>query len=334
MTKEEGIQSYRGYINRIGWCLVIFLGLINALGSFGIVMGELLTEWLPSDIAAAISGIIDTLFYLAYFLVPGILFYAMSRHHAAQPIRCTVRVPKATPLIILAGVAVVQTAGILNQWFCTAIGYYLPADDMLTYTDTPTAIVSYMTVALAPAFAEEFLFRGVIFGNLRPFGRTQAVLISAMLFGLMHENVAQIFYAPTVGVVLALVYEYTGSIWCSVFIHLFNHQYSVLQSVLYSRFTEVPANVILYALHAVIILAGGISMLLLLTKRRDWDKQVRDDRSIWGHTDEGLLRIKQPLDLPTALRQCTAPGMLVFLILAVLSTIFTVLMVWGGGLLS
>jgi len=84
-----------------------------------------------------------------------------------------------------------------------------------------TALVGMLIIGglLAP-FAEELIFRGLLFGWLRRFWRVwPAVLASAAVFGLIHGLIPIIFAAAAVGMVLAIAYEKTGSLWSPVIIH-------------------------------------------------------------------------------------------------------------------
>ena len=72
-------------------------------------------------------------------------------------------------------------------------------------------------------FAEELLFRGVLYGWLRRWGVVAATAVSAVVFGLFH--LAPVLLVPTVliGVVNALLYERSGSIWPAVVAHAANN---------------------------------------------------------------------------------------------------------------
>ena len=73
---------------------------------------------------------------------------------------------------------------------------------------------------IAPV-SEEILFRQIIFKRLRnisPFW--VAALVSAMLFGVYHGNLVQGIYALIMGLFLALVYEWTGSLLAPVLFHV------------------------------------------------------------------------------------------------------------------
>lgn len=81
--------------------------------------------------------------------------------------------------------------------------------------------------ALAPA-VEETLFRGYVFGLLRPRSRGAAYAASALLFALPHVwqyaagNPAYLLLAAQYivpGLVLAWAYERGGSLWSSVLLH-------------------------------------------------------------------------------------------------------------------
>lgn len=78
-------------------------------------------------------------------------------------------------------------------------------------------------MALLPALAEEFVFRGILYRSYREYRPLQGALQSALLFGLMHMNLNQIPYAVFLGIVLALMAEAAGTVKISMFMHfLFN----------------------------------------------------------------------------------------------------------------
>jgi membrane protease YdiL (CAAX protease family) len=79
-------------------------------------------------------------------------------------------------------------------------------------------------VGLLIPFAEELLFRGVLYGWLRGhLGVPAAAVASALLFSGLHGIVWLIPALAVIGVILALVYEKSGSLWPAVVVHaLFN----------------------------------------------------------------------------------------------------------------
>ncbi|MBM3940506.1 MAG: CPBP family intramembrane metalloprotease [SAR202 cluster bacterium] len=95
-------------------------------------------------------------------------------------------------------------------------------------------IVLIVAVALGAPIAEEVYFRGFLFQGLAgSLGVAGAASASALLFGVVHalSGIAVIPVALFAGVVFALVFRRTGSIWPSLLAHLAQNSialYSVL----------------------------------------------------------------------------------------------------------
>ena len=91
--------------------------------------------------------------------------------------------------------------------------------------DVPFPIMLFI-MAVMPACIEELLFRGVVYGGYRKVGtKFMSVMLSAMMFGLMHMNLNQALYAFVLGIFLALLVEATGSLFSSMLFHfIYNAQ--------------------------------------------------------------------------------------------------------------
>lgn len=80
--------------------------------------------------------------------------------------------------------------------------------------------VAIFGIAVLPPVCEELAFRGIVYGgyrrDCRPVG---AVIMSALLFGLMHGNINQFAYAFIIGIAMALLAEATGSIFPTMLMH-------------------------------------------------------------------------------------------------------------------
>lgn len=82
------------------------------------------------------------------------------------------------------------------------------------------AAAMLLGAGVAAPFAEELVFRGVLYKLLRKYWAVlPAAVVSALLFGGLH-GFAEIFPGTTlIGLVLALTYEKSGSLWVPVVIH-------------------------------------------------------------------------------------------------------------------
>ena len=91
--------------------------------------------------------------------------------------------------------------------------------------------MAVVALALVPAICEEVAFRGFILSGLRK-GRsaTWALVISALLFGLMHVLLSlsqQLFNASLMGLVLGLLALRSGSLLPGILFHFVNNAFAV-----------------------------------------------------------------------------------------------------------
>ncbi len=73
--------------------------------------------------------------------------------------------------------------------------------------------------AVTPALAEEVLFRGAVMQSLRPGLGRGAVVVSALLFALMHLSPWRLVPTFLVGLVIGAIVLRTGSIWTGILLH-------------------------------------------------------------------------------------------------------------------
>ncbi|MBO4408513.1 MAG: CPBP family intramembrane metalloprotease [Clostridiales bacterium] len=85
-------------------------------------------------------------------------------------------------------------------------------------------ILYMISLTFLVPIAEELMFRGIITGALaKKFNGPFTVIVSAVIFGLMHGISVQVGYAFICGLLLAFVYYYTANLWYTVIMHaLFN----------------------------------------------------------------------------------------------------------------
>lgn len=95
---------------------------------------------------------------------------------------------------------------------------------------------------LAP-LAEEVFFRGVLYAWLRGrFGVWPGILISGLIFGLVHAEVSISVATAVMGFGLAWLYEHSDSLWPPVLVHVLNNAFKIL--LLYLLLAVDPTSVI------------------------------------------------------------------------------------------
>lgn len=103
-----------------------------------------------------------------------------------------------------------------------------------------------LVVGIIGPICEELMFRGIIFHRLKDWVKPEiAIAVSALLFGIYHGNAVQFFYAACMGVMLAVVYDKTGTLWISIVAHVAANLWSLFGSEPWSAlWQKVPAGMI------------------------------------------------------------------------------------------
>lgn len=122
---------------------------------------------------------------------------------------------------------------------------------------SPIILILSVTV-VAPVF-EEVIFRGIILnGMFRKLNSKVAIVISALLFALMHMNLVQGINAFLLGILLGYIYLKTKSIHLSIFAHFINNTIGIMIAVYMEKL--VGANNLLFK--GCITLVGAVIMTI------------------------------------------------------------------------
>lgn len=139
-------------------------------------------------------------------------------------------------------------------------------------------LLSLISTAIVPALVEEFACRGLILGLLRKFGDGFAVLVSAILFGLMHGNFDQMPFAFMVGLALGYIVVKTESLWIAVAVHAANNFISVVFTYILCGFSQNAQNLI-YSLYLMAALTAGVIASVLVSDKESFKFKRSDTES-------------------------------------------------------
>ena len=97
--------------------------------------------------------------------------------------------------------------------------------------DLARNIWGILAIAILGPIAEELLFREGVCGYLARNGMNpwKAIWISAILFGIVHVNPAQVPFAMLLGLMLGIIYIKTGNIVVCSIVHMLNNSFAVVQ---------------------------------------------------------------------------------------------------------
>ena len=90
-----------------------------------------------------------------------------------------------------------------------------------------------LSVVIFGPIAEELLFRGIIHNSIKKVcNPSVAIVLSGLMFGIWHGEFVQSVYTTFFGIALAVVYEYSGSLWVPIGMHILNNFTSTLPPAL------------------------------------------------------------------------------------------------------
>jgi membrane protease YdiL (CAAX protease family) len=120
-----------------------------------------------------------------------------------------------------------------------------------------TLVLELISSALLTPVLEELVYRGIIFGRLkRMLGFVPAMLLSALIFAIMHFNLVQFVYALLFGMVLVVFMEKTGHLYGAMLGHITANALAVIRTETGFLDRTVDGSVQAWLLSAGCLIAG------------------------------------------------------------------------------
>ena len=333
MNRNE--RYYQKVIGAISYTMLLFLLLLNL---FSVLLEGLSASLsIVSDPTAII--VYQTVYaagYLLAFMLPVLLLKRSIKRagYLYQPMQTELRFSPWVFFMLPAAVTVIFSAAYFNSMMVSIFDYSSFSSDVLWgNTDQKPAvyawILDFIVICVVPGFCEEFLFRGAILTNCRPFGRSNAILISAFLFAMMHQNAEQLFYAFVAGIFLGLVYEKTGNILCCTVLHIFNNFISTFEGMIFYKLDSVFTSSVTSTMFEVVLFAiGSVSLTFLVVHFFSQKEDFRD--GVFGRElPASDVYATHPIEPKRAFRLFFKAPMVVFLVLSVAEVLLLILLAVG-----
>lgn len=175
-----------------------------------------------------------------------------------------------TTAMIFMGFGLCILSSYITNFLYTIIestGVTLPYDDFTPPLEPVAIALLFIKTAVVPALIEEFAIRGFLLQSMRRYGDDFAIVMSSLVFSLMHANAVQIIFAFMAGLALGYVYCKTNSIWTCIIVHFLNNAFSCTEVVILAALPqEKAATVGLYMTFIVGVLALISLFLIFISK--------------------------------------------------------------------
>lgn len=224
--KEQDFWSWKEFI------LLMLLEFVFVIGCIKFFVKPIYLRWLDNDLyAGTLTGLT-----IAIILLLGVYFIALyPKKLSWSEVGVKPFAVKEWKIIILfsiilmvgAVIIVVLTSFLGNSWENSKTE---AIQQNVTFF---TVLIAFISAAVISPIYEEIFYRGFLYRWLRTrTGFTGAILISSLIFTIVHipaYNAMPVNFFS--GIIFALAYERTGSIWPSVIIHGLTNGIMVLLTI-------------------------------------------------------------------------------------------------------
>lgn len=238
MTKSRGVRG------AAGGCAVASLVYLLARGLLTLLVSALMGLAHPGASLAkplGFSGVSTALFQLLIGLgaiVLTLVFLLKVTRLKTKDLRIMLPAPWSPGFCLPVFLGVANLANLAGALINRLTGS--PATSEMLPSGGPELLMQFLALCVMPAIAEELLFRGAFQGLMRPCGSAAAIFAPALLFGVLHLDLAQGLTAFACGVFLGWLAERSGSILPGMLLHLVNNTLAFL--TIYLRY-YAPAEV-------------------------------------------------------------------------------------------
>lgn len=136
-----------------------------------------------------------------------------------------------------------------------------------------------LTVGVLAPVAEELVFRGLVFRRMKDWMKPGlAIVLSSLIFGLYHGNMVQFLYATLMGIMLAVIYNRTGTLRTSILAHVTANLWSLFGNDWWSATMQKLPFGVLIGLVIELLLCVIPAYWIFANKRRSGMKIIKKDK--------------------------------------------------------
>lgn len=154
-------------------------------------------------------------------------------------------------------------------------------------TNVYDTIYTLIVFAVIPSFTEELLFRSVLYTEYECCGAPCAVILTALLYGMLGMDVVSFVPSFVGGLILGFIVYITQSVFASFLVHLLYNLYALFFQEYIWAFIAKPENKVFFVFILLTSLLVASIFALAQAERVIYDRGVR------GEAVPGYIKVKE-----------------------------------------
>lgn len=171
--------------------------------------------------------------------------------------------------VFMAGQAVFFAVSLVSESVLNLFGLTL-LEEIQGASEVSTTLSAFLYGSVAAPVAEELIFRGFVLRSILPCGKGLAIVVSSVLFGVMHGNFVQGVFAMFIGLVLGYIACEYSIQWAILFHVLNNMVFGDLMGKLVIYLPKAVQGALNYAIMGVFFAAAAVILHRRRGKIKDW----------------------------------------------------------------
>lgn len=159
-------------------------------------------------------------------------------------------------------------------------------EQLQAMTGSMNLAVLILAIAVSPAISEELVFRGLFMRGMLPhLGVIGTMLVSSVLFAMIHIHPLHVVAVLPIGLALFWIYYTTRNFWLPMWLHYLNNMISVLVSRMGGDLKEqmqAPIDALVAFQVAIALVGGGLALWLLYRNRTRYRNSAGEEWKPYG----------------------------------------------------
>lgn len=274
---KENKKGIRKEASRVGWGLILYsaISFFCVMSSFiaaviqlakqypqateqDAIYIEMMEKCEASGTASAIGVCIGVLFLLWFFrkrVSVSSLMYTEKKMN--------VKIFLQLLCVFMGSQLLFNIVGELLEGGLNLIGYSA-MKDLESASSASSTVSMFIYASIVGPIVEELVYRGFVLRSFQKYGKLAAVIISSILFGVMHANLPQSMFAFGVGLILGYVAVEYSIVW-SIVLHIINN--CIFGDIFGWAISGLSEQMQEYISGGVLIVFGVVAVFIIWWKR-------------------------------------------------------------------